>query len=103
MKYYIKSGSVEMVVTAANPQSAVGWVINHMMDIVVGDDETVEDYAKEINLKRELFDDLILIGERGFDNPDAQMLTDEAFASWVELMSAVDRLHEHFFHQTRKR
>lgn len=118
-KYYIQSGQVSYIVGACDLEGAALWAMHRIMDEKVCDFEEglIECYADPfaplpVNEQAlegvpeaipyeamlnglAMFDETILVSQRGFGRDDAgELETEEIFHQWRQLMQAVDRLHD---------
>ncbi|MEL7498498.1 MAG: hypothetical protein AAFN77_12875 [Planctomycetota bacterium] len=117
-KYYIQSGQVSYVVGACDLEGAALWAMHRIMDEKICDyedetDQFADPFAPLPVDEKELlgvpeavpyeamlnglamFDETILVSQRGFGNDDAgELETEEIFHQWRQLMQAVDRLHD---------
>ena len=121
-KYYIQSGSVSYIVGACDPEGAALWVMHRIMDEKICDFEDAKatwqdsDGAEGLEPSNDDLDMLgipqaipydamleglaefwqnICISEQGFGRAEAgELLTEDIFHQWRQLMLAVDRLHD---------
>jgi hypothetical protein len=94
-KYYVQSGSHQMVMIAADPQAAALWLIHRALhEILPAYDDTslTEDERCEIAVMQGLLklNNTVAINERGFDRADSQQFDVlEIINIWHRLMSAL--------------
>ena len=91
-KFYVQSGSVEMVLQAHDSRCAAIWAVHQSLSqsLPFLCDEA-EDYAAIADITR--LGDTIHVSQRGFDREDAQTFeTLEIVSEWNRLLVALDRL-----------
>jgi hypothetical protein len=104
-KFYVQSGSLEMVLQANDSRCAAIWAAHRTLcqslpflceesaDIVVrgSPDPAPADYTKLADLTR--LGDTIRVSQRGFDRHDATVFdTLDIVSEWNQLLVALDRL-----------
>ena len=93
-KFYVQSGSVEMILQAQDSRCAAIWAVHRTL----GQSlpflcEEAESYAALADITR--LSDTIHVSERGFDRGDAAVYdTLEIVTEWNQLLVALDRLQE---------
>lgn len=117
-KYYIQSGSVSYIVSACDVEGAALWAMHRVMDERICDyedqllandidpfdlpisDSLLNDVPEAVPYEAMLeglaqFKEFIHVSQRGFGHDDAgELLTEDIFHQWRQLMLAVDRLHD---------
>ncbi len=99
-KFYVQSGTVRTVVSAADARRASLWAVHKVMQQIVPtyDDavETPQEKASQVETGGMfVLDGTIQISEQGFDRDDCDTLpTFEVVTQWNQLMTALDRLEE---------
>lgn len=97
-KYYVQSGSVNLVVDAADELRAALWSVHRTMEPVIPSeedclhDEEVDWHSVEA-VGGMVLGDTIRLSERGFNAEDATELdTWQVVAEWSQLMNALSRM-----------
>jgi hypothetical protein len=93
-KFYVQSGSLEMVLQANDSRCAAIWAVHRALSqsLPFLCDEPA-DYASLANLTR--LGDTIAVSQRGFDDDDAATYhTLDILTEWNQLLVAIDRLLE---------
>jgi hypothetical protein len=91
-KFYVQSGSLEMVLQANDSRCAAIWAAHRTL----GQSlpflcEEAGDYAKLADLTR--LGETIRVSQRGFNRPDAAVFaTLDIVSEWNQLLVALDRL-----------
>ena len=91
-KFYVQSGSVELVLQAHDSRCAAIWAVHRTLSqsLPFLCDEP-EDYVGLTDVTR--LGDAIRVSQRGFDRDDAQAFeTLEIVSEWNRLLVALDRL-----------
>lgn len=97
-KFYVQSGESKMVMTAADPQAAGLWMVHRALtDITPAYDDSslTTEQRLEIAIVHGLlkFDNIVEIGEQGFDRSDMLRLDVlELIQTWHQLMSALTEM-----------
>ena len=97
-KFYIKSGTLQTVVSADDSRKAALWAVHRAMQQVIpmDDDDTASAEEKGQTIANEgvmILDQQIQISEVGFDRSDAQVIqTFDVVSEWNQLMIALSRL-----------
>ncbi|MEX0794270.1 MAG: hypothetical protein WD045_14135 [Pirellulaceae bacterium] len=97
-KYYVQSGTVNLVVDAADEQRAALWSVHRTMEPVMpSEDQCAQD--DDVNWHEVeavggmVLGDTIRLSERGFNAEDATELdTWQVVAEWSQLMNALSRM-----------
>src|SRR5436189_1195431 len=91
-KFYVQSGSLEMVLQAKDSRCAAIWAAHRTLGQSLPflcEDQT--DYALLADLTR--LGDTIRVSQRGFDRDDATVFdTLDIISEWNQLLVALDRL-----------
>jgi hypothetical protein len=99
-KYYVESGTVQMVAEAEDARGAALWAVHRAMEQVLpvcpGDPLTPAEKNERIRQRGcSVLDGTIRISEQGFGRPDADTLdTVEVFVEWNQLLMAMTRLEQ---------
>ncbi|MCC9604488.1 hypothetical protein LOC68_27790 [Blastopirellula sp. JC732] len=92
-KYYVESGSVRLVIQAADARRAALWSVHRVMEQVLPLVDEVPDEADQEPVGGMVLGDAITLNEQGFDRlPDTQYDTLEVVAEWSQLMLALDKI-----------
>ncbi|TWT32098.1 hypothetical protein [Blastopirellula retiformator] len=92
-KYYVESGSVRLVIQAADARRAALWSVHRVMEQVLPLVEEVPDEADQEPVGGMVLGDAITLNEQGFDRlADTQYDTLEVVAEWSQLMLALDKI-----------
>jgi hypothetical protein len=97
-KYYVESGTLQMVTDADDPRGAALWAVHRCMEQVmpVCPDDPLTPEQKQSRLQQRGCDVLgatVRISEQGFGREDVdQFETAELFAEWNQLLLAMSRL-----------
>jgi hypothetical protein len=97
-KYYVESGTAQMVTEADDPRGAALWTLHRcleqIMPVCPDDPLTAEKKAERIGQRGcWVLGESIRVSEQGFGRDDAgQYETAEIFAEWNQLMMAVSNL-----------
>jgi hypothetical protein len=90
-KYYVQSGNLSLVTTAATSRSAAVWAVHRALSPTLSflcEESTGERVSPEL-------DETIRVSEQGFDRPDCLVLdTLDVVTEWNQLLLAVDRLQK---------
>ncbi len=99
-KYYLQSGTLRTLVSAADAPRAALWAVHKVMQQIVPTYDDVLDTAEEKSLQAGnggmiVLDATIRLSEQGFDRDDCDTLpTLEVVTQWNQLVVALDRLQE---------
>ncbi len=97
-KYYVESGTVQIVTDAEDPRGAALWIVHRTMEQVLpicpGDPLTPLEKNDRIRQRGcNVLGDTIQVSEQGFGRPDAQTFdTVELFVEWNQLLMAMTKL-----------
>ena len=97
-KFYVESGTVQMITEAEDARGAALWVVHSAMEQVlpVCPDDPLTPAEKNERVRQRgcsVLDSTIRISEQGFGRPDAETFdTVEVFVEWNQLLMAVTRL-----------
>ncbi len=97
-KFYLTSGTVEFVVTAADAEGAALWMINQVIDQTVEPGEQFDENDQASELidyieAADIFDDQVMVSEIGFGRDEAGVLeTQWLFMKWFQLSNALNNL-----------
>ena len=91
-KFYVQSGSVEMLLQAHDSRCAAIWAVHRTLSQSLPFlCEEPEDYVAVADVTR--LGDTVQVSQRGFDRDDAQAFeTLEIVSEWNRLLVALDRL-----------
>lgn len=95
-KFYVQSGDLEIVTTAASSRCAAIWAVHRAMSPALPflSDGPAEETAGEPSLGSRLAD-TIHVSEQGFDRDDGDAFeTLDVLTEWNQLLVAIDRLEE---------
>jgi hypothetical protein len=98
-KYYVQSGSVQLVTTAANSSSAAIWAIHRALSSTFPFLRETEAPAEAEGGSQSpgpaVLGETLNVSERGFDRADAQTFeTLEVVTEWNQLLLAIDKLQK---------
>ena len=97
-KYYVESGTMQIVTDADDAQGAALWAMHRCMEQVMpvceDDPQTPQQKCERIEQRgADVLGAKILISEKGFGRDDvAEFDTAEVFAEWNQLVAAMTRL-----------
>lgn len=92
-KYYVESGSVRLVIQAADARRAALWSVHRVMEQVLPMVDEVPDEADQEPVGGMVLGDAIALNEQGFGRiADTQYDTLEVVAEWSQLMLALDKI-----------
>ncbi|MFI4875010.1 MAG: hypothetical protein ACIALR_06725 [Blastopirellula sp. JB062] len=92
-KYYVESGSVRLVIQAADARRAALWSVHRVMEQVLPLVEEVPDEADQEPVGGMVLGDAINLNEQGFGRvADTQYDTLEVVAEWSQLMVTLDKI-----------
>ena len=97
-KYYVESGTVQMITEAEDARGAALWAVHGAMEQVlpVCPDDPLTPAEKNERIRQRgcsVLDGTIRISEQGFGREDAETFdTVEVFVEWNQLLMAVTRL-----------
>ena len=99
-KYYIQSGEVEVIVTAADAEGAALWLINRtirnqsdLQEFDFGEPLLDDEEFLSAVFAMDVLDSEILASEIGFGKSEAGVFqTDRLFSQWFGLVEAVNHL-----------
>jgi len=89
-KYYVESGTVRLIVSAADPRRAALWTVHRTLEHILPDAPVVIESEDE---KFQVLGDRVRLSERGFDRADsAEFDTLELVSEWSRLMIALSKM-----------
>ena len=97
-KYYVESGTLQMITDAEDARGAALWAMHRAMEQVlpVCPDDPLTPLEKNERIRQRgcvVLDGAIRISEQGFGREDAEAFeTAEIFAEWNQLLMAVTKL-----------
>lgn len=97
-KYYVESGTVQMITEAEDARGAALWAVHGAMEQVlpVCPDDPLTPAEKNERIRQRgcsVLDATIRISEQGFGRADAETLdTVEVFVEWNQLLMAMTKL-----------
>lgn len=97
-KFYVESGTLQMVTDAEDARGAALWAVHHSLEQVlpVCPDDPLTPEQKRERIEQRGCDVLgaeVVVSERGFGSSEAERFeTAELFVEWNQLMIAVARL-----------
>jgi len=97
-KYYVESGTVQMLTEAEDARGAALWAVHSAMEQIlpVCPDDPLTPAEKNERIRQRgcsVLDSTIRISEQGFGRADAEPFdTVEVFVEWNQLLMAVTRL-----------
>ena len=95
-KFYVRSGSLQLVIDADHARAAAIWGVHRCLAQVTpfGDEENVAGRSYEATVPQRQLGETISVSECGFGGEDTQeMATLPVVAEWSRLLVALDRLH----------
>ena len=99
-KYYVESGTVQMVTEADDARGAALWAVHQCMEQVLpvcpDDPQSPEQKAERIGQRGcGVLGQTICVSEQGFGRDDAPAYdTAEVFTEWNQLMMAISKLQQ---------
>ncbi len=99
-KYYVESGTLQVVSEADDAQGAALWGVHRCMEQVlpICPDDPLSPVQKEEHLRQRgcyVLGETMRISEKGFGRKDAEVHdTAQLFAEWNQLMAAMSKLEE---------
>jgi hypothetical protein len=95
-KYYVQSGTLQVITTASDPRGAAIWAVHralsHSLPFVSDDPRCFAPPAMPQRL-----DEAILVSEQGFDHDDNYRFeTLEIVGEWNSLLLAIERIEQRF-------
>ncbi len=98
-KFYVQSGTLKMIVQAADARRAALWAVHRAMNQVLPMDEDEVLFAPEEkssdldSLGTMVLGDSMQLSEQGFDRQDAcQYTTFDVVSEWNQLMTALAKI-----------
>ncbi len=97
-KYYVESGTLQMITDAEDARGAALWAMHRAMEQIlpVCPDDPLTPLEKNERIRQRgcvVLDDAIRISEQGFDREDAEAFhTVDIFVEWNQLLMAVTKL-----------
>ena len=99
-KFYVQSGTLKMVIHAAEADRAALWAVHQVLSQVlpVFDDQELSPQEKQTVVAfhgAQVLDESIRLSELGFDRDDAEIFdTAETITEWAQLVLALRRIEE---------
>ena len=99
-KFYVQSGTLKMVVHAAEADRAALWAVHKVLSQVlpVFDDQELSPQEKQVVVAfhgAQVLDEQIRLSELGFDRHDAEEFdTAEMITEWAQLVLALSRIEK---------
>ncbi len=95
-KYYVESGSLKLVIDAADARRAALWAVHRALEHILPNEEEeldVDNLPEVEPVGTMVLGDAIRLSERGFENNDTvQFETLDVVAEWSQLMSALSNM-----------
>ncbi len=95
-KFYIESGSLRLIVDAADARRAALWAVHRALEHILPNEEEeldVDNLPEVEPIGSMVLGDAIRLSERGFENADAaQFETLDVVSEWSQLMQALTRM-----------
>jgi hypothetical protein len=95
-KFYVQSGSLQLVTTATDPRAAAIWAVHRTLSSslpFLNDGEL--SHAPRATPSQPQLGETIVVSERGFGSTDHQTFETLGVATeWTQLLLAVDRLQK---------
>ncbi|RCS40682.1 hypothetical protein DTL42_25280 [Bremerella cremea] len=95
-KFYVESGSLRLIVDAADARRAALWAVHRAMEHILPNEEEeldVDNLPEVEPVGSMVLGDAMRLSERGFENDDAtQFETLDIVSEWSQLMQALTRM-----------
>ncbi|PQO31739.1 hypothetical protein [Blastopirellula marina] len=95
-KFYVESGSLRLIVDAADARRAALWAVHRALEHILPNEEEeldVDNLPEVEPIGAMVLGDAIRLSERGFENTDAtQFETLDIISEWSQLMQALTRM-----------
>lgn len=95
-KFYVESGSLRLIVDAADARRAALWAVHRALEHILPNEEEeldVDNLPEVEPIGAMVLGDAIRLSERGFENNDATHFeTLDIISEWSQLMQALTRM-----------
>lgn len=99
-KFYVQSGTLKLVVHAAEADRAALWAVHKVLSQVlpVFDDPELSPQEKQVVVAfhgAQVLDEQVRLSEQGFDRDDAEIFdTAQLITEWAQLVLALSRIEQ---------
>ena len=104
-KYYVQSGTLKLVVTAADERRAALWAVHRAMNQILPMEDEMDLIPEEKSTDIEaigamVLGDSIRLSERGFDRTDGvQYTTFDVVSEWNQLMTVLAKIESNVLYE----